>query len=72
MVQNRFLLVMSMYPSASLFDQFPDRLSVVVSVRPEPHNGYVNERVLSFSGIVPRQSSRGMENLVTSMTDSNK
>ena len=46
------------------------RLSMVL-VRAKPHKGYVTEGT-ELSSIVPKLGSRGMENLVTKVTDSAK
>ena len=43
----------------------------MVSVKANSHKGYVTENA-ELSGIVPRLDSSGMENLVTSVTDSAK
>ena len=47
LIQNRHLCWMIMHPSINLVGHFSDVLSVIVSVRSEPHNGYVTERVQS-------------------------
>ena len=57
--------------SVSFNGHISDGLSVL-SVRSKPHKGYVTERVLELSGIVPKLGSRGIENLFTEVTASAK
>ena len=59
MVKNRQMSVI-------LVGHLSDRLSVVVSVRAEPHKGYVTERVWSLAAyVVPTLGSRGKDNMFT-------
>ena len=60
-----------MYPSLSLVVNLTDRLSLV-SVRADPHRGYVNERVWSSAAKCQSLAPRGMKNLVTEVTGSPK
>ena len=50
--------------SVGIVGNFSDRL-LAVSVRAEPHKGYVTERVRGLSGIVPRLGFKGMAYLVS-------